>query len=96
MNKSFLFSVRDDLTLERLSHISGNEVHHSDALMFATQRNELVIWNNCNKHCKNQSNIAGNYKIPPKMDKYSEETKSYLAGAYNFCVEDIEVFQVFQ
>ena len=78
--------------MERLTHLRGNEVHHSESYLFATQRNELVVWDNCNKHFKNQSDIAGNYQLPASVSSGSVSSREYLAGAYNFCVEEIEVF----
>jgi len=57
---------------------------------------DFSIVDNCNTSNANYSNFGHSYSTPAGSDYGSEGAKSYLAGAYNFLVSEIEVYQVKQ
>ena len=59
---------------------------------------DFYICDNCDKDKKSHSYFGhsqnGTYKLPPGLSNDSEEAYSYLAGAKNFLVTEIEVYKV--
>ena len=53
---------------------------------------DLHISTNCNQNESSYSNLGHTYKSPYQYD--TDKSKNYLAGSYNFRVEDYEVFSI--
>lgn len=55
---------------------------------------DLCIFNNCNTNSQNYSNLGYAYQLPKGLNSETDESKSYLAGAFNFQVEEYEVYKI--
>ena len=53
-----------------------------------------MIWNNCNDNNNSLSDLGLSYEAPNGYTHGSNESRSYLAGSYNFFVDEIEVFRI--
>ena len=53
---------------------------------------DFRIYTDCNVNTKSYSNLGYTFKSP--FDYQSQESRNYLAGIYNFQVEDYEVFLI--
>ena len=51
-----------------------------------------MITNDCNLKNKSSSNLGYVFKPPNGLKEGSDEARSYLAGAFNYKVLEIEVF----
>ncbi len=49
---------------------------------------------NCNNNTSSYSNLGYTYSLPPNTTYNTNEAKSFLAGCYNFQVEEYEVFGI--
>jgi hypothetical protein len=58
-------------------------------------RSDLKISNYCNLTDENNfSELGTNYQLPDGFIYKSETARSFLAGSYNFTVDEIEVFLI--
>lgn len=55
---------------------------------------DFRVSSNCNVNSESYSNFGYTYQLPDGMQMNSEEAKSYLAGAYQFKVTEIEIYKV--
>ena len=62
--------------------------------MFAFGDQDIVIYSECNIKNNNKSNIGNTFSLPQGVAYNSEQSKAYLAGAYNFKVAELEVYKV--
>jgi hypothetical protein len=53
-----------------------------------------MIYNDCDKNTTSYSNIGKTYKAPEGITHGTEQSKSYLAGSYNFKVKEVEAYKV--
>ena len=56
--------------------------------------NDLVIYNDCNINTNSYSNLGSSYESPNGYAYQSNEARNYLAGSYEFTVDEIEVFKL--
>ena len=54
---------------------------------------DIHLSDNCNTVNSSYSNLGHTYVCPSGMINGSEEAKNYLAGSYNFLVNEIEAFK---
>jgi hypothetical protein len=62
--------------------------------LFAFGNGDIAIFDECNMNKTNHSYFGWTYKPPDNIEFGSDEANSYLAGAFNFKVEEIEVFLI--
>lgn len=55
---------------------------------------DIKISSNCNFNSESYTNMGHTYQLPAGVFVNSEEAKSYLGGAFNFKVIEIEVYRV--
>ena len=55
---------------------------------------DLFIYNDCNINTTSSSNLGYTYEAPNGYAYQSTEARNYLAGSYNFTVNEIEVFKL--
>ncbi len=55
---------------------------------------DININDNCNTNTESLSDFGDYYTLPDGIDEDSDEAYSYLAGAHEFKVEEIEVYSV--
>ena len=92
---SFIYSFRDDQNIVKLYCTdTEKEVYHSDDLLCCFGINDLIIKSNCNVAAGSYSNLGMSYELPDDIQMFTNESKTYLAGSYEFKVLEMEVFQL--
>ena len=95
---SFIFSVQDDGSLVKMKHVGAHlqyEVDHESYSLFETAGYALGLRDKCNKNMDSYSILTGKkFELPPGILEDSVEAETFIAGAKNFAVEEIEVFLI--
>jgi hypothetical protein len=55
---------------------------------------DLMLCDNCNTTNSSYSNLGYTYKCPAGITYSTTEAQNYLAGSYNFLVDEVEVFKI--
>lgn len=99
-NKAFIFSlINKENKPVKVNVSKGKEkyavVGHKDywQVFGSGTSNNIVICDNSNSSDKNYSNFGYCYDALSEYPYGSEEAKSFLAGSFNFKVDEIEVFR---
>ena len=92
-NKSFIFKVMKEGNVEFIkSKNKKREVYNGDNLMCCFGRYDLWIHDECDQTDKNNSDIGDDYCCPSEVIHGTPQSKSYLAGAHQFYVNEIELY----
>ena len=87
--------MRDDTSLKKLEHLSGNIEIKNEANCLLRFNTDLVIYPNFNTRTDNVSALGYSYKKPDGIDPYSDEAIYFLNhGIDHFKVEELEVLKV--
>lgn len=94
--ESFLFSLNRK---EKYEHKNIKDKIHSfygghQYLARFGGGKDIHISDNCNSNKNSHSNFGHTYQSPEGIEYESADAKSYLAGGFNFKVEEIEVYQL--
>ena len=81
-NEKYLIKIPEKAILARSDYL----------VIYGYGKNDIVIFDNCNTN-SSYTNFPSSYSCS-KYLSISEESETYLAGAYNFKVIDIEVFTI--
>ncbi|KAL9644560.1 hypothetical protein ABK040_009424 [Willaertia magna] len=101
-NQTCLFSLFGPNNEPRFVKLENNGPHHSNQYSIYCDQSygpafggghDFYICNNCNTSNSSYSNLGHSFSVPG-MNYSTDAIKSYLAGSYNFLVEDIEVFAI--
>mgnify|MGYP006084303135 CR=1 FL=1 len=65
--------------------------HHNGLAIFG---DDLVVYPYANKNDKSYSNLGYAYTLPSGLEYATVEASNFLAGSYNFRVEEIEVLKI--
>ncbi len=90
--RSFLFSLTHKTKHDIYQNPQKAVYLSKDYGPFFGGGNDLYISTNCNQNESSYSNFGHTYKSPYQYK--TNESKNYLAGSYNFRVEDYEVFSI--
>ena len=94
---SFLFSL-DQQTKHTI--IKGNEVNaiygdpSSSPIFGGGNYGDLFLSKNCHSNKESRTDLGKTYSLPNYISFDTNESQSYLAGSYNFQVEEYEVFLI--
>ncbi len=81
---------------KHLCHMKDNAIKNfiNTLVIFGCYYSDIHIGDNCNTQASSYSYFGDNYTLPNGIVKDSNEAHSYLAGAFQFKVEEIEVYSV--
>jgi len=92
-NRAFLFSLTHNEKYPVVQHQYAICTDSTFCCVFG-MRQDICIYDNCNTVAdSSRSRFPISYKCA-KFDTETDESKAYLAGSYNFKVEEIEVYQI--
>lgn len=81
-----------------MKHVGADleyEVDHESYSLFETAGYALGLRDKCNVNKDSYSILTGKkFELPPNVEQDTFEAESYIAGAKNFSVEEIEVFLI--
>jgi len=91
--KAFVFSVTKKKKMENINASYGNYGGGSYGPTFGGGH-DFHLCDNCNTVNSSYSSLGHSYKCPEGITYGSTEAQNYLAGTYNFLVEEFEVFRI--
>ena len=94
---SFIFSLTEKIKLKCKNDNKSVGYNNYNLFRFGHYNNnaDLAIYQNCNQNNESYSNLGHYYELPSEGFAFnSNQSQSFLAGAYNFGVEEIEVYTV--
>ena len=91
---SFLFSL-DKQTKHTIYQNEGKAIYGNSSRGPDFGGTDLYLYNKCHSNNSGSySNLGNTYCLPPSISYNTNESQSYLAGSYQFEVEEYEVFLV--
>jgi len=89
-NNAFIFTFKNGNELEVFKVKNHSKAIYSDMSYLATfgESHDIRLYDQCNSNTSSFSNFG--------LTQDSPQTKSYLAGSYNFKVTEIETYQLFE
>ena len=94
--KSFIFSLTERKKFDIIDSTS-DKAFHADPRLYINIYGEgfdYAISKDCDKNERSQSKIGKTFKAPEGITFNTEQSKSYLAGSYNFKVKEVEAYKV--
>ena len=94
---SFIFSITEKIKLNCKNDNKSVGYNNYNLFRFGHYNNnaELAIYQNCEKNNESYSNLGHYYELPDHNFVFNtNQSQSFLAGAYNFVVQEIEVYSI--
>jgi len=91
--KAFLFSLTHNEKYPVAQPQFAIYCRHDRLMDFGTGPSDIMISGGSNSNTNSHSDFPNCYQCS-KFNDRTEESKAYLAGSYNFKVEEIEVYQI--
>jgi hypothetical protein len=93
-SKAFLFHITKKAKMEVYQN-HGNALYGNSGYNATFGGgHDLHLCSDCNSVNSSYSNLGYTYKAPNGISYSSTEANNYLAGSYNFMVDEIEVFRI--
>jgi len=90
--KAFLFSLTHNEKYPVKDSVKAIACIYDNSVLFG-ESCDIFIVDNCNTANGNHCDFPLTYQCS-KFNEVTEESKKYLAGSYNFLVEEVEVYQI--
>jgi hypothetical protein len=92
--QAFIFSLTHQTKHKLNQGKEANSIYYGPGyLILFGDGHDIYLNNNCNTG-NNTANLGAAYEAPPGIAYNTDPSKSYLGGAVNFKIKEIEAFQV--
>jgi len=93
-SKAFLFHITKKCKMEQTANTTYAVYGGSGYHVTFGGGHDLYLCDNANTTNSSYTNLGHTYKCPNGITYGSTEAQNYLAGTYNFMVDEVEVFKV--
>ncbi|CDW85095.1 tldc domain-containing protein [Stylonychia lemnae] len=92
--KAFVFSLTNKTKHLQFQNLQQAALHSSSHSWIQGGGHDILISHDCDKNHNSLCNLGHTYQTPTGLSHGQDNTKSYLGGAKNFKILEIEVYRV--
>jgi len=92
--EGFLFHVSKKTKMEYFANSTNAMYNYSSYGPTWGGGHDLMLCDNCNTTQSSYTNLGHTYKAPNGITYGSTDCQNYLAGSYNFLIDEYEVYKI--